>query len=169
MHWKQWLKNVAHTWTFLRELFWRLEMCVIRSVSFQIPYKVFSPSKWWVKSKVRKLQYLIKCILCPYIFPEVLWKVLSSLLLLVVPYFPEWWRYFFICSFAAIMTYQGFMTILRYKKVSSGYYELYHIKYYFELVVAELYCLINECFKKHYTVQIHHLSFNRTMLVIISL
>lgn len=44
------------------------------------------------------------------------------------------------------------MNILRCKKVCSGHYELYHIKYYFELVVAELSCLINECFKKHYTV-----------------
>lgn len=38
------LKNVAHTWTFLRELLWRLEMFVVRSVSFQIPYKMLSPS-----------------------------------------------------------------------------------------------------------------------------
>lgn len=35
-------------------------------------------------------------------------------------------------------------------------------------MVAELSCLINSCFKKQNAVQIHHLSFNKTVLVIIS-
>lgn len=66
------LKNVAHTWTFPRELFWRLEMFVVRSVSFQIPYQAFSPPKWWVKSQVRKLQYHINTYFMSLSFPRSL-------------------------------------------------------------------------------------------------
>lgn len=114
-------KNVAHIYIFPRELFWRLEMFVRKSVSF--PYKAVLSYKCWIRAK------WVSCnTSCLQVFSEAPWEVLRNCCYLCLVYL-EQWRYFLIYWFAAIMTSWGFMEILKYKKkLCMGHHELNHIR-----------------------------------------